>query len=187
MSAYQLPEDVLDAARALADSGEAGWRALARLTIGVLQSSNGVPRMVVYQQLAHATDLGVSTVRLYHQLETRYGELLDEIQVLRFSHLRLALSEARRSTGSRCSPLEVQAVILRRLKESDEFGGRLPPPDVWKAQLREGKQEGTPERFYESALRNLASYLRHSPPSTRGQPRSKIQAARAALDILENK
>lgn len=153
---YKLPDDVINALRALADSGELAWRQIGRVTGSAILSSNGTPRMLVYQEVAYTLGYGLSTVRLYHQLEHRYGELLEELPMVRLAHLRLALREARATKRA------VIEVINSRLDTSK--GGALIAPDAWKAELKNGSAKGDPAiRALDSAERNIATFIRACP------------------------
>jgi hypothetical protein len=159
MPAFALPDSITDRLRHAADQGELAWRDVARLTEACLERAADVPRMTVYQSIAYEAGSALSTIRLYHQMEMRYGELLDECPMVRLTHLRIATNIANAENTT------VAAVIARQLKESDEWGGKLIPPDVWKASLRlrsEGKVPNPYLAALERAERNLSTALRHA-------------------------
>ena len=158
MPAFALPDDITDRLRHAVDLGESAWRDIARITEACLEWAQSTPRMTIYQSVAYEAGAALSTIRLYHQMEMRYGELLDECPMVRLTHLRIATNIANRESTT------VAAVIARQLKESDECGGKFIPPDVWKARLN-GKRK--PPDPYQAALecadRNLSTALRHAP------------------------
>src|SRR3972149_5882965 len=158
MPSFALPDDFSDRLRHAADQGEPAWREVARLTETCLEQANKMPRMTIYQSVAYEAGAALSTIRLYHQMEMRYGELLDECPMVRLTHLRIATNIANRESTT------VAAVIARQLKESDEWGGKLIPPDVWKARLNGKPKAADPYRAaLERAERNLSTALRHAP------------------------
>ena len=158
MSAFALPDDITDRLRHAADQGETAWRDIARITEYCLEYAQSTPRMAVYQAISYEAGAALSTIRLYHQMEMRYGELLDECPMVRLTHLRIATNIANRESKT------VAAVIGRQLQESDEWGGKLIPPDVWRAKLNGKRQAPDPYRAaLERAERNLSTALRHAP------------------------
>lgn len=166
---YKLPDEITTALLALADSGEMAWRQIGRITGEVLLSSNGTPRMLVYQEVAYTLGYGLSTVRLYHQLEGKYGELLDELPMVRLAHLRLARREAKANGQT------VLEVLNRRLDAS--ASGALIAPDAWKAELRDGTKKDPAARALDSMKRNGATYLRNS----KGRKADEIRRVAAAM------
>jgi hypothetical protein len=159
MLAFALPDSITDRLRHAADQGETAWRAIARLTETCLEQARSAPRMAVYQAVSYEAGAALSTIRLYHQMEMRYGELLDECPMVRLTHLRIATNIANAENTT------VAAVIAHQLKESDEWGGKLIPPDVWRARLN-GKRKVAADPYraaLERAERNLSTALRHAP------------------------
>src|SRR3990167_1753289 len=155
---FALPDGITDRLRQAADKGESASRDIARVTETCLEYAQSVPRMAVYQSVAYEAGAALSTIRLYHQMEMRYGELLDECPMVRLTHLRIATNIANRESTT------VAAVIARQLQESDEWGGKLIPPDVWKARLNGKPKAPDPYRAaLERAERNLSTALRHAP------------------------
>ena len=71
-------------------------------------------------------------------------------------------------------------IFQAELAEADHWGGRPRPPDVWRAQLREGKPSLSPaRRAKRAALRNLNTLLRHTPEAGRGAVLEAIKAVNA--------
>lgn len=171
---YKLPDEVREVIHALADAAEMNWRSIARLTAQCIAQTPD-KKMLVYKAVANDAEKGVSTIRLYHQMESTYGQLLDTMPNIRFDHLRLALVEAR------TRKVDVETVIHERLKESDKFGGRLPPPDVWRAQIANGFKAFDWEAAFGRVGAQLATLLTHSTD----QPQRRIEAIRRMMEEWE--
>lgn len=159
---YQLPDKYKARAEELNALEGRAWRGKADMILQVLESANGTPKMLVYQSCAYALRLGVSTARLYVRLEETFGAVLAECRtpdgddICGPDQLRRIYAEAR------AAKLPPDEVLIRRIKESDEWGGQVAPPDVIAAQTRNGRESDPPElRALKSAARSLSTYLRH--------------------------
>ena len=175
MSGFALPDAILELLNAARESGEASWRVIGRITDECLQQAGDTPRMAVYQSVAYATGKAVVTIRQYHHFEMKYGELLDEFPVFNLEWLRIATRVAK-TRG-----LPVVEIFQAELAEADGWGGRPRPPDVMRAQMREGKPAlPAARRAKLAALRNLNTLLRHTPAARR----APVLAAIKAVDAL---
>ena len=171
MTGFALPDSILDRLAAANVRGEAAWREIGRITEECLRSANGVPRMAIYQSVAYAVGRATVTIRQYHRYEMLYGEMLDEFPVFNLEWIRIA------TKISRMRGLPVIEIFQSELAEADQWGGRPRPPDVWRAQLREGKPTLSPaKRAKRAALRNLNTLLRYTPEAGRGAVLEAIKA-----------
>ena len=104
-----------------------------------------VPMTARYQSCAYALRLGISTARMYVRLETAFGAVLDECrtpdgdEIASPFQLRQIYSEARKRN------LSPDEALIRRIRESDKYGGQVAPPDVIAAQTRNGRASDPPE------------------------------------------
>ena len=163
MTGFALPDSILDRLAAANVRGEAAWREIGRITEECIAAANGTPRMAIYQSVAYAVGKATVTIRQYHRYEMLYGEMLDEFPVCNLEWLRIATRVAR------VRAVPVIELFQSELAEADEWGGRPRPPDVWRAQLREGRPTFSPaRRAKRAALRNLNTLLRHTPVAGRG-------------------
>lgn len=158
---YQLPDWAKQYADSLNALESKAWRGKADMILQVLESANGTPKMLVYQTCAYALRLGVSTARLYVRLEETFGAVLDECKtpdgddVAGPDQLRRIYAEAR---AAKLTPDEV---LIRRISESDKYGGQVAPPDVIAAQTRAGRETDPPELAAQKrALRSLSTLAR---------------------------
>src|SRR3990167_5596602 len=159
----KLPDDILNRLLAYNDKGESAWQGIGQITEECIQLANGIPKMAVYQTIAYALCKGTSTIRLYHQFEKEFGEFLAEFPVITFDWLRIA-KRISKTTGQ-----SMTEIFQAELAEADQWGGRPRPPDVWRAQLREGKPSLSPaRRAQRAALRPLNTLLRYTPETGRG-------------------
>ena len=178
MSGFALPDPILERLDAARENGEASWRTIGRITDECLQAGaqHDTPRMAVYQSVAYATGKATVTIRQYHHFEMKYGELLDEFPVFNLEWLRIATRVAKERG------LPMVEVFQSELAEADQWGGRPRPPDVMRAQLREGKPAlPAARRAKLAALRNLNTLLRHTPEVRR----APVLAAIKAVNILK--
>ena len=174
MTGFALPSEVLDRLTDASGRGEAAWREIGRITEECIAATNGTPRMAVYQSVAYAVGKAAVTIRQYHRYEMLYGEMLDEFPVFNLEWLRIA------TKISRMRGLPVIEIFQSELAEADQWGGRPRPPDVWRAQLREGKPTLSPaKRAKRAALRNLNTLLRYTPEAGRGAILEIIKAVNA--------
>src|SRR3990167_10216918 len=171
MTGFALPSEVLDRLTDASGRGEAAWREIGRITEECIAATNGTPRMAIYQSVAYAVGRATVTIRQYHRYEMLYGEMLDEFPVFNLEWIRIA------TKISRMRGLPVIEIFQSELTEADQWGGRPRPPDVWRAQLREGKLTLSPaKRAKRAALRNLNTLLRYTPEAGRGAVLEAIKA-----------
>lgn len=178
MPGFALPDSVLDRLADACGRGEAAWREIGHITEECLRAAPNAPRLSVYQSVVYAVGKAVVTIRQYHRFETKYGELLDEFPVFNLETLRIA------TRVSQARGVPVVEVLQSELTGADAWGGRPRPPDVWRAQLREGRPtlwQAPARRAKAAALRNLNTLMRHTPPAGRPDVLEVIKIVNALL------
>lgn len=143
-----------------------------------------VPMTARYQSCAYALRLGISTARMYVRLETAFGAVLDECrtpdgdEIASPFQLRQIYSEARKRN------LSPDEALIRRIRESDKYGGQVAPPDVIAAQNRDGASKETDplKRALNSARRSLATAARKADKADAMLYESWVKAIDRRLD-----
>lgn len=144
MSEYRLPDEALaEAAELNALEGNV-WRRKAKYILDKKARANGTPTMLVLTACAYALRIGRSTASMYVGMEQAFGAVLDEVtppgeELVSIGQLRRIYAAARKN---KVSPDEE---LIRRINESDEWGGQVAPPDVIAAQTRNGRASDPPE------------------------------------------
>ena len=160
---YQLSDEDRELANRLNAAEGVVWREKAKY-IGdhLTRASDALPLTAIYQSCAYALRLGISTARMYVRLETAFGAVLDEFrtpdgdEIASPFQLRQIYAEAKKRN------LSPDEALIRRIRESDNYGGQVAPPDVIAAQTRGQREAVPPElRALKSAARSLSTYLRH--------------------------
>lgn len=162
MTDYQLSDsDRAEADRLNAAEGVV-WREKAKyIAERLARADTDAPLTARYQSCAYALRLGLSTARLYVRLETAFGAVLDECrtpdgdEIAGPHQLRQIYTEAARL---KIAPDEA---LIRRIRESDQWGGQVAPPDVIAAQSKPQRAVVDPlTRALNSARRSLSSAAR---------------------------
>lgn len=143
---YQLSDEDRELANRLNAAEGVVWREKAKY-IGdhLTRASDALPLTAIYQSCAYALRLGISTARMYVRLETAFGAVLDECrtpdgdEIASPFQLRQIYAEAKKRN------LSPDEALIRRIRESDNYGGQVAPPDVIAAQTRNGRASDPPE------------------------------------------
>jgi len=160
---YQLSDEDRELANRLNAAEGVVWREKAKY-IGdhLTRASDALPLTAIYQSCAYALRLGISTARMYVRLETAFGAVLDECrtpdgdEIASPFQLRQIYAEAKKRN------LSPDEALIRRIRESDNYGGQVAPPDVIAAQNRDGNEKETDplKRALNAARRSLATAAR---------------------------
>lgn len=162
MTYYQLSDqDRAEADRLNAAEGVV-WREKAKFIAERLaRTDTDAPLMARYQSCAYALRLGLSTARMYVRLETAFGAVLDECrtpdgdEIVGPHQLRHIYTEAKRLG------IAPDEALLRRINESDKYGGQIAPPDVIAAQARVSRGTSDPlKQKLTRAARSLSTLAR---------------------------
>lgn len=161
---YQLSDADRELANRLNAAEGVVWRGKAQYVAEHLAKAKDISLTSVYKICAEALKLGESTARMYVRLETAFGQVLDECRTpdgdekVSVFQLRQIWSEARRL---KIAPDEA---LIRRINESDKWGGQVAPPDVIRAQNRDGasKEPDPLRRALKAARGPLATAARKS-------------------------
>lgn len=159
---YRLSDDDLAEAASLNAIEGNAWRGKAKYIQNKKASANGTSKMIVLTACAYALKIGRSTASMYEGMEQAFGAVLDEVtpdgeELVSIGQLRKIYAAARKA---KCAPDEE---LIRRINESDEWGGQVAPPDVIAAQTRAGRETDPPElAALKRGVRCIASLARRT-------------------------
>lgn len=182
---YQLSDEDRELANRLNAAEGVVWREKAKY-IGdhLTRASDALPLTAIYQSCAYALRLGISTARMYVRLETAFGAVLDECrtpdgdEIASPFQLRQIYAEAKKRN------LSPDEALIRRIRESDNYGGQVAPPDVIAAQNRDGNEKETDplKRALNAARRSLATAARKADKADAMLYESWVKAIDRRLD-----